>query len=114
MPFHFPHTNIIITHLTFMKNSQYWLMFSPEMLSDLHSGILYIYHFLVKSTLFECSSYYQQDYLNLQYLTCAIKYFLLILLILNLNIIGCMSMYISTVTEFFSFHCFGKVSSECP
>lgn len=43
------------------------------MLSDLHSGILLIYHFLVKP-LFECSSYYQQDYLNLQYLTCAIKY----------------------------------------
>ena len=84
------------------------------MLSDLHSGILLIYHFLVKSTLFECSSYYQQDYLNLQHLTCAINYLLLILLILNFIITGCMSMYISIVTEFFSFHCFGKVSSEWP
>lgn len=84
------------------------------MLSDLHSGILLIYHFLVKSTLFECSSYYQRDYLNLQYLTCAIKYVLLILLLLNFIRIGCMSMYISIVTDFFSFHRFGKVSFERP
>lgn len=84
------------------------------MLSDLHSGILLIYHFLVKSTLFECSSYYQQDYLNLQYLTCAIKYVLLIQLILNFIIIGCMSMYISIVTEFSVSIVFGKVSFECP